>query len=100
MGPCRCRRRVWYGKWCRLLAYQEQLAPIVVGSVVSGPRTTKKPCIDKYSNCPDLARTACYQDHIANGCQKSCGLCQGMTPARSYTCYNKYSNCANLLNRL
>merc|ERR1711970_17644 len=71
-----------------------------VSGPTEGPRTTKKPCIDKYSNCPDLARTACYQDHIANGCQKSCGLCQGMTPARSYTCYNKYSNCANLLNRL
>jgi len=63
-----------------------------------GPRTTKKPCIDKFSNCADLARTACYQDHIASGCPKSCGLCPGMTPARSYTCYNKYSNCAQLAN--
>jgi len=67
-----------------------------VSGPTDGPRTTKKPCIDKYSNCPDLARTACYQDHIAKGCAKSCGLCPGMTPNRSYTCYNKFSNCPSL----
>merc|ERR1711973_269230 len=57
------------------------------------PLTTKKPCMNKFSNCDDLARTSCYQSHIAEGCPKACGLCDGMTPARSYTCYDKYSNC-------
>jgi len=61
-----------------------------------GPKTTKKPCIDKWSNCPQLAQRYCYQNHIGQGCAKSCGLCPGMTPARSYTCYNKYSNCQSL----
>jgi len=57
------------------------------------PQTTKKPCVDKYSNCRELAEDYCYQSGIAKGCPKSCGLCPGMTPARSYKCYDKYSNC-------
>jgi len=65
-------------------------------SPTNAPLTTKKPCIDKYNNCPDLAATACYQTHIAEGCQKSCGLCAGMTPAASYTCYDKFNNCPDL----
>merc|ERR1711973_51076 len=60
------------------------------------PLTTKKPCLDNYSNCKDLAKTSCYQPKIASSCAKSCGLCPGMRPARSYTCYNKYSNCASM----
>merc|ERR1719348_222840 len=59
------------------------------------PKTTKKPCLDKYSNCAALARDYCYQAGIARDCAKSCGLCPGMTPARSYKCYNKYSNCGD-----
>ena len=27
----------------------------------SAPLTTKKPCVDKYSNCPTLAKTNCKQ---------------------------------------
>jgi len=67
-----------------------------VSGPTDGPRTTKKPCIDKWSNCPQLAQKWCYQDRIGKGCAKSCGLCPGMTPARSYTCYDKFSNCASL----
>lgn len=55
------------------------------------PPTTKKPCVDAYANCPELAKTLCYA--YTTTCQKSCGLCEGMTPAKSNTCYNKYSNC-------
>ena len=67
-----------------------------VAGPTDAPLTTAKPCIDNFGNCPELAATACYQDHIAAGCSKSCGLCPGMTPARSYTCYNKFSNCPEL----
>jgi hypothetical protein len=60
------------------------------------PLTTAKPCVDQYSNCPDLALTYCYQPSIASSCYKSCGLCPGMTPVKSNTCYDTYSNCATL----
>jgi hypothetical protein len=62
----------------------------------NGPLTTAKPCVDAYSNCADLALNYCYQPSIASSCYKSCGLCPGMTPAKSYTCYDTYSNCNTL----
>merc|ERR1712071_700450 len=67
-----------------------------VGGPTDAPLTTVKPCNDNFGNCADMARTACYQPHIAEGCPVSCGLCPGMTPARSYTCYNKFSNCNSM----
>merc|ERR1711874_125506 len=60
------------------------------------PLTTKEPCEDKWSNCPDLAKEHCYQDRIGKNCRKSCGKCKGMTPAASNTCYNPYGNCASI----
>merc|ERR1712200_12394 len=63
------------------------------------PLTTKKPCLDKYSNCATLAKSSCWQDKIKNSCAKSCGMCPGMTPARSSYCYDKWSNCASMKNR-
>ena len=58
------------------------------------PLTTAKPCFDKYTNCAELVRDNCY----SNGemCPKSCGLCEGMTPHKSNTCYNLWSNCNEL----
>merc|ERR1712198_681486 len=60
------------------------------------PMTTAIPCIDKYTNCKDMAETHCYTEHIAQGCRKACGLCPGMTPASSYTCYDKYTDCKDM----
>jgi len=65
-----------------------------VGGVTSAPQTTAKPCVDKYSNCADLAKTNCY--HHGESCAKSCGLCDGLTPAPSNTCYDRWNNCASL----
>ena len=80
-------------------------------AATSAPATTQSPtCKDKYSNCPELAKTACYQDHIKEGCPKSCGTCPGenglwltvsflfpgMTPAASLTCFDTYNNCSEL----
>ena len=65
-----------------------------VSGPTDAPLTTKKPCLDKYTNCRELARDSCYknQEH----CQKSCGLCEGMTPNPSNTCYNEFTNCNEL----
>jgi len=67
---------------------------------VAGPTdatiTTEAPCDDKYSNCASLAENSCYQSSISTNCPKSCGLCPGATPVASNTCYNLYSNCADL----
>ena len=60
------------------------------------PMTTKAPCLDVWSNCPDLAKGHCYQPRIAEKCKKSCGLCPGLTPAPSNTCYDVFGNCADL----
>jgi len=69
-----------------------------VAGPTNPPLTTAIPCVDKWSNCPALAEKYCYQEKYGQGCRKACGLCPGMTPASSYTCWDKYSNCAQLCN--
>merc|ERR1712215_514478 len=73
---------------------------IVTCEKVAGPTdptlTTAVPCIDQYSNCPEVAKEHCYKEEYTKDCIKSCGLCEGMTPAASYTCYDRYSNCPEL----
>eukprot|EP00088_Acartia_fossae_P054838 TRINITY_DN6332_c0_g2_i1.p1 TRINITY_DN6332_c0_g2~~TRINITY_DN6332_c0_g2_i1.p1 ORF type:complete len:228 (-),score=55.29 TRINITY_DN6332_c0_g2_i1:122-805(-) len=61
----------------------------------SKPLTTKKPCNDKYSNCAQMAESHCWAENIKTNCPKSCGLCPGMTPVPSNTCYDQYSNCGD-----
>jgi len=69
---------------------------LVKVSAVEGPTdaplTTVAPCEDKWGNCPDLAQNHCYEKWVKDDCQKSCGLCAGMTPVASNTCYNEYSD--------
>jgi len=60
------------------------------------PLTTAIPCRDKYSNCPEMAENYCYRENFKRDCRKSCGLCEGMTPAPSNTCYDKWSNCPEM----
>merc|ERR1712080_757463 len=48
------------------------------------------------SNCGEMAQTSCYRDDIQTNCPKSCGLCKGMTPVSSNTCYDEFNNCADL----
>merc|ERR1712241_709587 len=64
-----------------------------VAGATDPPMTTAIPCVDKWSNCQALASKYCYQEKIGQGCRKACGLCPGMTPASSYTCQDKYTNC-------
>merc|ERR1719435_257297 len=69
--------------------FQKYKGGIFAGCPPNRPLTTKKPCLDKYSNCATLAKSSCWQDKIKNSCAKSCGMCPGMTPARSSYCYDK-----------
>ena len=47
-------------------------------AATSAPATTQSPsCKDKYTNCPQMAQTSCYQTHIKDGCPSSCGTCPG-----------------------
>jgi len=55
------------------------------------PQTTKEPCDDSYSDCPELAKTNCKD--YGNKCRKSCGLCKGMTPHPSNTCPDYWPSC-------
>jgi len=81
---------------CNIGSFYATISVEAVAGPTNAPMTTERPCLDEYSNCPDLAQRSCYQDNIGEKCRKSCGLCPGMTPASSYTCYDKYSNCATL----
>ena len=43
--------------------------------------------------CKSLAKNYCFMPEIAAQCGKSCGLCAGLVPAPSTTCYDVYINC-------
>ena len=51
-------------------------------------------CWDEFSNCPALAESSCYR--YKSECCLSCGLGEGMEPAKSVDCYDTWSNCADL----
>ena len=63
------------------------------------PLTTATPCFDKWGNCPDIAENYCHREQYKTECIKSCGLCAGMTPAKSNYCYDKYTSCPNYASR-
>ena len=44
-----------------------------------------------FSNCPTLAKTNCYD--YKQHCPKSCGLCEGMTPAPTVECPDRHFDC-------
>ena len=62
----------------------------------SCPGEAEEECGDKYPNCGQVAQTSCWHSTVKEACRQSCGLCPGLTPATSNTCYNKYSNCEQL----
>ena len=37
-----------------------------------------------------------FQDYVKDNCPQSCGLCPGLTPAASNTCYDMFNNCPDL----
>ena len=53
--------------------------------------TTKAPCLDQCPHCPEFAKTNCKRK--SESCPRSCGVCEGLTPAKSNFCYDEFSNC-------
>merc|ERR1719219_1999473 len=70
-------------------------APVTT-TTTKAPATDSPDCRDTYTNCPDLAKSHCWDEYIKAECKKSCGLCEGMTPVTSYTCYDQFDNCSEL----
>merc|ERR1712119_37067 len=70
-------------------------APVTT-TTTAAPATNSADCTDTYGNCPDLAKSHCWDEYIGAECKKSCGLCKGMTPVTSYTCYDMFDNCSDL----
>ena len=61
------------------------------------PLTTKEPCFDKAPTKYCNKKThACWRDNIKANCKETCGLCEGMKPLPSVTCYDIYNNCPDL----
>ena len=60
------------------------------------PAAVGSECKDKFDSCSNAAETSCWHEKMKDACPSSCGLCPGMTPHISNTCYNKYSNCGQL----
>ena len=54
--------------------------------------TTTEVCVDRSRTCPRLAQTSCYMSRVSAACRKSCGLCAGMDPVPSNTCYDMVSS--------
>merc|ERR1719266_1538471 len=70
-------------------------APVTT-TTTAAPATNSADCRDTYTNCPDLAKSHCWDEYVGAECKKSCGLCKGMTPVSSYTCYDEFDNCSEL----
>merc|ERR1711962_637704 len=55
---------------------------------------TTLPCFDEWDDCTyNYIEKYCFLERVAQNCRKSCGLCPGMTPANSFTCFDKWGNC-------
>ena len=63
---------------------------------VVGAEPGAVPCEDLYESCAVAAETSCWHEKVQTSCPTSCGLCLGLTPHISLTCYDKFSNCGQL----
>ena len=73
-----------YSVWCANLYLAQPLHP--------SPLKPVAPCWDKYTKCDKYVRQNNCHGHQEN-CQKSCGLCKGMTPHPTNTCWHKWLSC-------
>ena len=53
-------------------------------------------CADKFRSCSWLATSCCWDPLVSAGCPVTCGLCPGMSPSLSLSCYDKLASCPSL----
>ena len=53
-------------------------------------------CADKFRRCSWLATSCCWDPLVSAGCPLTCGLCPGLSPSLSLSCYDKLSSCHSL----
>ena len=53
-------------------------------------------CADKFRSCSWLATSCCWDPLVSAGCPLTCGLCPGMSPSPSLSCYDKLASCHSL----
>jgi len=68
----------------------------VTTTTTTAPATNSPDCQDTYKDCPNMAKSHCWDEYVKAECKKSCGLCEGMTPAASNTCYDMFDDCSQL----
>ena len=61
-----------------------------------GPGQERGGCQDKFRSCSWLAVSCCWDPLISAGCPATCGLCPGLVPSTSFSCYDKLSSCSSL----
>merc|ERR1712180_365720 len=67
-------------------------------TTTAAPETTVDPsCVDNMKDCPAFAEFWCWDRFIKKRCQFSCGQCKGQSPAPSALSFDKYSDCAMLV---
>ena len=53
-------------------------------------------CGDKFRSCSWLATSCCWDPLVSAGCPLTCGLCPGLSPSLSLSCYDKLASCESL----
>ena len=54
-------------------------------------------CSDKFRSCSWLATSCCWDPLVSAGCPLTCGLCPGLSPSLSLSCYDKLASCSSLV---
>ena len=65
-------------------------------SCPQSPGLQRSSCADKFRSCSWLAASCCWDPLISAGCPATCGLCPGLVPSLSLSCYDKLASCSSL----
>ena len=65
---------------------------------LASPSRDRSGCGDKFRSCAWLATSCCWDPLVSAGCPLTCGLCPGLEPSLSLSCYDKLASCPGLAN--